>query len=300
MALVSELVAQRAVDALGDVGRAWVDALPAVVEGLARRWEVELGAPETGGSSSYVVQATTSAGEAAVLKVALPLPWVDAAAEGAVLAAAAGRGYVPLLARDPELGAVLIARLGERLDSCGAPAEEQLRVTARVLRDAWRVPADGFRDGGRAGTLAREVVRTWERLGRPCPGSVVAAAVEAATRRGVDASADVIVAHGDPHAGNLLSTGEGWALIDPVGFLAPREHDLGVAVRDRSSELLASPDPAALLRSWCRLLADEADADADAVWEWALADRVSTALYLRACGGPQHGADMLAVAQLLV
>lgn len=40
-----------------------------------------------------------------------------------------------------------------------------------------------------------------------------------------------VVCHGDPHAGNVLRRADGWALIDPDGFVGERSYDFGVTLR---------------------------------------------------------------------
>ena len=49
-----------------------------------------------------------------------------------------------------------------------------------------------------------------------------------------------VVCHGDPHAGNVLRRGSGWALIDPDGFVGERAYDLGVVLRDACDEFAAA------------------------------------------------------------
>ena len=55
------------------------------------------------------------------------------------------------------------------------------------------------------------------------------------------------------------------------------------------------PRPAAL-REWCATLHDATGADADAIWQWALAERVSTGLFMLRLGH-QEGRTFLAVAE---
>lgn len=54
----------------GSARRAWVAALPLLVDDLARRWSLDLGRPfQPGGSASWVAPARNVAGERLVLKV---------------------------------------------------------------------------------------------------------------------------------------------------------------------------------------------------------------------------------------
>ena len=88
-----------------------------------------MGATLTGGTASYVAEATTRDGAAVVLKITLP-----AATDGATgfdaavrtFTLADGRGCPRLIAHDAERSALLVERLGPNLDSLGLPVARQL------------------------------------------------------------------------------------------------------------------------------------------------------------------------------
>jgi len=91
---------------------AWLDELPAVVRHLEQRWNIAVGGPFSGATAAYVVEATTVDGQAVVAKVLLPSNPNAARHEITALRLADGEGCVALLRDDPELGALLLERLG--------------------------------------------------------------------------------------------------------------------------------------------------------------------------------------------
>ena len=292
------------VEALGDEGRAWVDALPARLDALCARWALRLGRRLPGGSASYLTTVLRADGGEAVLKVPLPEP--DAGRHAAALRSAEGRGYVRLLEADPSTGALLLERLGPSLDHAGLGTEDQLDALAATLLRAWRPPDRAPLD--KAASLAAGI-RAFQAV---APGAVrtdvVEQALAHATRLSEPDPAELVLVHGDPHPGNLLrvrhprpGAESGWCFVDPDPFVADRAYDLGVAVRDFSSRLLAEPTTAAArLASWCRVVAAPSGTDPERVWAWGFLERVSTGLYVTSFGAPRVGAPFLRSAELLV
>jgi streptomycin 6-kinase len=292
------------VAALGLPGRRWAEALPGVLNELCVRWSLRLGRPLPGGSASYLVRVVRADGTDAVLKVAFPEE--DSAGHAASLRAADGRGHVRVLAADPELGALLLERLGPSLASSGLGVDQQLDVTAATLLRAWR---DADRPAlDKAGALAADLRAYVPRL----PGAAEPAVVERALAYAAGLSRpdpdDLVLVHGDPHPGNLLrvlvpraGAETGWCFVDPDPFVADRAYDLGVAARDFSSALLAEPASAASrLWAWCVRVAGPSGVDPGRVWAWALLERVATGLYVTSFGAPRVGEPFLRSATLLV
>ncbi len=288
---------------LGEVGAAWQEALPTVLTELAERWSLTLGRSLPGGSGSYVVAVRSARGGTAVLKVAVPGPTLDA--EAATLRRAGGRGYARLLAHDPARQALLLEALGASLQHSTLGPADQLRVLADTLAQAW-LPAAGHPDPplDKAGDLHALVTRLWAEQGAPAQEAVLVTALEFARRRAVVDPSEMVVVHGDPHPGNLLSAGTGrsdagWRFVDPDGFVADRAYDLGVALRDWSSHLVGS-QARGQLEAWCTLLADRSGVDATRIWEWAFLERVSTGLYVGSFGAARVASPFLRTAALLV
>ena len=251
-----------------------------------------------GGAGMPTVDVVRADGSAAVLKVAAP-PGLEAAA--GVMAAASGHGYAAVLAWDPSVGALLTERLGGDLWSEHPGLCQQAAVVAPLLRDAWQVPL------GSGKPLARKasgLVAILDELG-PRYGESHEDALRLARSYAQDLASTEqpeVVCHGDPHAGNVLRRGPGWALIDPDGFVGERAYDLGVVVRDACREYRAAEDEhqvggvgsgADLLRDACTFLAEVTGTDAERIWRWGYVERVTTGLYLAWHGYPDEATTFL-------
>ncbi|WP_197429744.1 aminoglycoside phosphotransferase family protein [Auraticoccus cholistanensis] len=297
-------LARGRVASLGEAGQRWLDGLPLLLEELQRRWDVRLeGRGLPGGSASWVGRAVARDGSPRVVKVAVP--GHDLAGEALVLSLAEGRGLVRLHGHDPEADAVLLEALGRPLGSTRLPPEEKLDHLVAALREVWRLPADRFPVPGpgedKASGLTRLVLDTDARLGHPCPPEVLHRALDHAARRAADHRPDrCVVVHGDPHAGNALASDDGglpYRLIDPDGFLADPAYDLGVVLRDWTD---LGGRPRERLEGACARLAEAAGLPAQAVWEWAFLERVSTALHLLDLGAETLGRRLLDSASALL
>lgn len=253
-----------------------------------------------GGVNTPPLAVVTADGTPAVLK--LQPPGVQDVA-AAVVRAAAGDGYVRLLGWDAARGALLTERIGESLWEVRRDLAGQARVIVPLLRRAWRVPLQVGRPFESKAVGLRQILAE---LG-PRYGGAASAALQLAAdyaeslARGERAE---VVCHGDPHAGNVLRRGDGWALIDPDGFVGERAYDLGVVLRDACLEFAeaetARPGAGvALLRDGSALLAELGGADAGRVWRWGFVERVTTGLYLHWFGYPEEAVRFLSTAETI-
>ncbi len=298
---VSDSVRRKAL-ALGDAGTRWMESLPATIARFEELWGIEVGVPVGSGSAAHVVEATTADGRAAVLKLGMPDGLEgngEFARELESVRFGQGRGYVGLIRFDIGDRAMLLERLGRPIHDLGLPIEAQIDAIATTLRLGWHRPPNtaGWRSGAeQAEFLERSIGEMWERLDEPCPAAVVRLAQECARRRrsAFDDTTAVAI-HGDAHPWNVLEApAGGFKLIDPDGILSEPAHDLAIPLRHWNEELLAG-DPAARLRSWCARLHETTAVDAQAIWEWTYAERVSTGLFLLRLGDPQ-GTEFIEVA----
>lgn len=281
---VPELVRQRAM-AHGSAGRAWLEALPDVVAGLAGRWELELGRVFVGGTAAYVVEAVDARGTACVLKVAMVLDTddVDAFARSvAVHRLADGRACAELLDHDTAAAAMLLERLGPNLAELHSSTPRILEVVATTLQAFWRPAPDDDRlptGADKAAWLADHITTTWSDLARPCTRRVIDRAVAYCAERAsrYDAT-DAVLVHGDAHGWNTLRAADGrFKFVDPEGVRSERAHDLAVPMREYNEPLLAG-DTARLVRERADLLAGICGIDPEPVWQWGFVERVSTGL----------------------
>ena len=205
--------------------RAWLDRLPATVNGLARRWELDLGAPfQPGGQCSWVAPARTAGGARCVLKVGWLHP--EAVQEAQALRCWDGNGAVRVHA-DETLGdtmALLLERCepGTLLSELAEP--EQDDVVCELLPRLWLEPpaghafpslqamCDEWADQAEAAAAGLDpgLVRTGLDLFRTLPAS---------------ADRHVLLAT-DLHAENILAAGrEPWLVIDPKPHVGDPAYD---------------------------------------------------------------------------
>jgi streptomycin 6-kinase len=279
--------------ALAQGAGAWLDALPALVAHLEADWRIEVGRSYHEGSEGFVCEATRADGTPAVLKL-LADPGA-ARSEATVLRLANGVGCARLYLHDDARGALLIERLGRSLSRLGRPIGERHALLCDTVSRVWRPAPDcGLPTGAAKGRwLADFIPKTWDALGRPCAERAVDHALACAERRiGAHEDTRAVLVHGDVHEWNALEAGDGtFKLVDPDGYLAEPEYDLGILMREDPVDLMEG-DP------WdrARRLAARTGLDATAIWEWGAVERVSTGLTLLRIGVEDVGRAMLAVA----
>jgi streptomycin 6-kinase len=273
----------------------WLDSLGDLVAGLERDWSIRAGAAYQDATEAYVARAILADGTPAVLKLMIPRPGEHARHEITVLRLANGRGCVRLLRADPARGALLLERLGRSLSELGHAIKARHEILVTAARRVWRpAPDSGLPTGAdKARWLAGFITATWEELGRPCPERAVGHALACAARRAAAHDGErAVLVHGDVHQWNALQApGGGFKLVDPDGLLAEAEYDLGVIMREDPVELMHG-DP----RERSRWLAHRCGLDETAVWEWGVAERVSTGLLATRIGLQPAGGQMLAAA----
>lgn len=276
--------------------RQWLDDLPSLVADLARAWSVTVGRTFPDATEALVAEAVTADGTPAVLKLVIPRDGVPhAAQEISVLRLADGQGCARLLRADVERGALLLERLGRSLYDLGLPVPRQHEILCTVAQRVWRpAPDAGLPTGADKGRwLADFITATWAELGRPCAERTVAHALSCVNRRIVAHDDErAVLVHGDVHAWNALEAGDGeFKLVDPDGLLAEPEYDLGVIMREDPVELMQGKPYDRALR-----LARLTGRDPVAIWEWGVAERVSTGLLLTRIDVQPVARQMLAAA----
>jgi streptomycin 6-kinase len=276
----------------------WLERLPALVASVEADWSIAVGRTYEGGSEAFVAEATLADTTAAVLKVRVPGAGSDPVGEATVLRLAEGRGCPTLYASDADRGALLMERLGRPLYELGLPLSDRLPILCATAARIWRPAPDcGLPTGAeRARELGASVISLWERLDRPCSERALDYALGAARRRELaHRDEGAVLVHGDVHQLNALESGDGFKLVDPKGFLAEAEYDLGVLMRGDPVELLTG-DP--LERA--RRLAALTGLDPVAVWEWGVIERLSTALVCTEIDLQPLGRDTLRAVEAVI
>jgi streptomycin 6-kinase len=251
--------------------RTWMAGLPRIVDGLARRWSLEVGRPfQPGGGTSWVAPARRASGERVVLKVAWRHDESWHEADG--LRAWDGGGAVRLLDAevDQETTALLLEACWPGTALTVLPPREQDLIVADLLRRLWIDPpvghpirplqamCDGWADHYEEKYAAQD---RGARLDR----GLAAAGLE--LLRSLPGTAErCVLLTTDLHAGNVLAAArEPWLAIDPKPYVGdptydPLQHMLNCPDR------LAS-DPAGFARRLARLL----DLDGQRLQQWLFA-----------------------------
>jgi streptomycin 6-kinase len=286
-------------------GRAWLAALPALVEAVLEDWSLTVdGEPFGDGSASWVAPVTTAHGEPAVLKVGWPHP--EAREEAAGLRVWDGAGAVRLLRHDADRWALLVERCepGTALHRAGLTPEAALTAGAEVLRELWSVAPPAPDDGTATFDELAAVTVPWaalvrERMDRHRPpfdrhlvdvGAGLLASLPTGPHRRV-------LLHGDANPGNLRSaTRRPWLAIDAKPMVGDAGYDPSPLV------LQIDPPPhddASELRHRFALVGDVTGEDPARLAAWSLARIVESALWHWDRGDHDGAQNSMALARRL-
>lgn len=276
---IPENFAQTCIDLYGESGKAWLRNLPALLDSLADRWQIEVGPPYAL-SYNYVAPARRTDGQPVVLKAGHPNP--ELACEIKALRLYAGRGIARLLEALPEEGAMLLERLEPGAPLAGlADDDEATRTAAQVMRALWiPLPAEG----GALFPTVEKWGRGFKRLRAAFDGGTgpfPAALVERAEGLFADllaSSGPPALLHGDLHHWNILSAQRApWLALDPKGLAGEPEYEVGALLRNRWPP---NPTPDDLRRQAARrldILAETLGFDRARLRGWTLAQAVLSA-----------------------
>jgi streptomycin 6-kinase len=287
---------------MGEPGHAWLSGLPRQIAELERRWSVAVGAPMSRGSEAFVAEARTGDGLERIVKIVIP--GIDPMRnELRVLRAAQGRGYARLIRGDEASNAMLLERLGSRLNDYHLPEEQRIRIICATLIQAWRPPPDGpaFPTGAdKAVEMSRTIESLWISLGRPCAEHAIERAlVYSERRRRAFDPARSVLAHGDAHEWNTLASTDsatGFKFVDPDGAFAERAFDLAVPLREWGQGMPAGGV------TWrgrfrCGQLAKFTGVGPQSIWEWGLMQCVWNGLLLHRIGMHEPASVSLRIAE---
>ena len=289
MEIPSEFAA-RIRTSLGVGGRRWLAALPGVLDELAARWQIEIGAPFDL-SFNYVARAMLADGQEAVLKLAPP--WEDGEFEREIHALTRydGRGACRPIAADLERRALLLERLrpGDLLAQVAAEDDDRATtIGAETMRALWQ-PAAALPNPVLFRPLAdwfQAFDRHRTEYGGPGPFTpAVLAHAEAVTADLLGSAPTTVLLHADLHHFNILSSERaGWLAIDPKGMLGDPGYEVGPFLLNPWSDRV--PKPPALLRRRLDILAHVLVYDRNRLRDWGIAHAV-----LSACWSAEHGGD---------
>jgi streptomycin 6-kinase len=220
-------------------GRAWLESLPGLLEDCARQWSLRLGDAFPYAFASLALEATTSEGMEAVLKIQFPDRESEFEAEA--LSCWAGKGAVYLLARDSERRALLLERCKPGTPLSHLDQDKALDVMVEMLPRLWIPATAPFRSlTDEARWWSNYLPEKWNGAGKPFEPRLLHAALDVLETLPPSQGNQVLL-HQDLHAGNVLrAEREPWLVIDPKPLVGERE--FGIAAMVRGGELGDGPD----------------------------------------------------------
>jgi streptomycin 6-kinase len=220
----------------GAAGVQWLSRLPALVEQVAREWNLDVGEPYAL-SMNWVAPATRGGGTAVVVKLGVPDGHLRHEAEA--LRAYDGYGAVRLLAWSEDRGALML----ERVEPGGLAADlvpaDDRAATAALITVGRRLhrpqpPGVALPHLRQESTSFRQHLRQFPG-DDPLPRHLVSRAGALFDELCGSAPQDLLL-HGDLHHDNVLrGTREPWLAIDPFGLVGDPGFDC--------APMLYNPDP---------------------------------------------------------
>ena len=269
---------------------AWVDGLPAVLDGLLAEWELVADGALLHGYTAVVLPVRTRSGRPAALKVGFADP--ESELEHLALSRWHGDGAVELLRADPHRRAMLLERLGPD-DLLGIWDLEACRVVAG-LYGRLHVPAPAqFRRLSGALVEPLTQLRALERSA-PLPRRMVEQAISLTGDFLRDDATDGTLVHTDLHYSNVLSANvlagdrADWLAIDPKPLSGDPHFEPAPMLWNRAEELAG--DLRNGVRARFHTLVDDGGLDEDRARDWVVVRMMFNALWHLTDEGSAHDA----------
>jgi streptomycin 6-kinase len=256
----------------GEDGEQWINELPQIIWQLEKLWSIDVGDPFPSIEFNYVAVATTSKGEATVVKIGPPFDDTEIFSEAVWLRSMKGAGAIRLLAEDRSRRAILIERAipgkhlaelfsGNELEAI-EPAIDVLRRIIRIHNGAMSevIDLDDWFDG----------LRRSSKSAFPRDYTVKALDFYDRLRR-----VDRFYLHGDFHPGNIVSASRSpYLAIDPKGIVGPVGYDIAVFLNNFHWWQETRTDVKDRLAIAVKSFADAFDVDPIELRQWAFAQMV--------------------------
>ncbi|ASO20519.1 streptomycin 6-kinase [Actinoalloteichus hoggarensis] len=267
----------------GDAGRAWIAALPALVEEMLDRWELRPDGRGRHGVVALVIPVLRADGTPAAVKFQ-PVD-EENSAEPVGLRHWRGDGIVRLLQDDPATGTLLLERLDG--DRCLTEIPDDL-TALRVLAEldarltAVTAPAGLRRLADIAAAMLADVPVAERHLTDPADQTLLRTCA-AAVAEVIGEPGDRLL-HWDLHYENVLAAPPGsdrepWIAIDPKPLAGDPGFEVLPALDNRWPDIVATGDaPRAVLRRF-DLMTEIMDLDRDRAAHWTLGRVLQNALW---------------------
>ncbi|MGW1072354.1 aminoglycoside phosphotransferase family protein [Streptomyces sp. NPDC002537] len=269
----------------GDVGRAWVAALPELAAEFLDRWDLRLDGPASHGMVALVLPVRRADGTPAALKLQ---PLTDESVdEPAALRAWGGDGAVALLDHDAGSGTMLLERLDAERSLLSVPdAEDALRTLSELLARLLKTPPPaGMRTlTDIAGAMLAEVPAALPAVPDAAERRLVADCAAAVREVSGEPVPDGRLLHWDLHYANVLaplpgSEREPWLAIDPKPLVGDPGFDLLPALHDRWEDVTATGDVRRAVLRRFDLMTEVVGLDRRRAARWSLGRVLQNALW---------------------
>jgi len=210
----------------GDAGVTWLLDLPRIVTELEEKWGVKTELAFEKGEYNFVAPVSSETVDA-VLKVSPPYPTIEIFAEAEFLGKLNGHSAARLLREDRESRAILIERIhpGETMDvyfaddpfACVDPA---IKVLKSILTPPPYPPSE-------AQLFYDWFYRFQRSLETEFPREYAIKAMAIYDKLFQDDEGTFYL-HGDFHPGNVISSRDGFVIIDPKGLVGHVAYDISV------------------------------------------------------------------------
>ena len=263
----------------GEMGHAWIEALPDLVHRYLRHWRLRRDGSPRHGMVALVLPVRADDGSPAALK--LQLLDEEHLGEATALRVWDGDGAVRLLDEDPETGTLLLERLDPDRSLASEPDElTAVRVIAGLLVRLNRYPAPP--DIRRLGDVADRMIAAVPAAATALPDIGQARLLRdwAAATGEVAGEAGHQLLHWDLHYDNVLAgTREPWLAIDPKPLAGDPGFELLPALHNRWDDVVASGHPARAVRRRFDVMVEAMGLDRQRAVHWTLARVLQNALW---------------------
>jgi streptomycin 6-kinase len=266
-------------------GAEWLARLPNLLAECERRWDLTVRSSNFTLSYNYVAPATLADGTEIVLKAGVPSR--DLRTEIEALRFYNGRGCVHLLDADPDAGIQLLERLypGQMLTTI-TDDDEATRIAAQVMQSLWQpLPAEhNFPSVADWANGMAELRQEFSGGTGPFDKKLVETAESYFTDL-LASSGEPVLLHGDLHHYNILSTGDGWLVIDPKGVAGEPAYEVGALMYNPLATIFDEPDLDRITARRLDILAEMLNMNRERLRQWSLAQAVLSAWWSYEAGG---------------
>jgi streptomycin 6-kinase len=247
----------------GKAGRAWLAALPGMVEELCQYWQLEIEGSVMNGYTGLAIPVQRE-GEGCILKVY----WRDEDTDSAALALNIwnGRGAVKLLAHKLSSGAMLLERLDPESSLAKVEISEAIVIAGRLLRRlAILAPAQMRSVTTLAARMAQSMPQRWKQYGCPFSRQLLDQVCEWTAQLGP--ASDRLMTNYDLHYTDVLAGHrEPWLMIDPKAIAGDPEFSLAQLLWTRLEDIEAQRG----LDYHFRALVEAAELDYELARTWTI------------------------------